>query len=91
MRHDTNAISGHFNGGTSTGSVHAEGAFLFGESTVSATTESLTGQALSIIYTLTPRVDLGESGLISSVRRVGVRRTGYNVLGGLAVRMSRFW
>jgi hypothetical protein len=43
--------------------VHAEGAFLFGRSGTSAITESLTGQALSLIYTPTTPIDLEAPGL----------------------------
>jgi hypothetical protein len=43
--------------------VHVEGAFLSADSKPSASSESPTGQALSIIYTPSGAFDLEESGL----------------------------
>jgi hypothetical protein len=58
--------------------VHAEGAFLFGRSGTSAITESLTGQALSLIYTPTTPVDLETPGLRDSER---LALSSQNVMG----------
>jgi len=63
MRHDTNTIGRHLDSRTSTGNVHVEGAFLSADSKPSASSESPTGQALSIIYTPSGAFDLEESGL----------------------------
>jgi hypothetical protein len=64
MRHDTDAVGRHFDTRASTSSVHAEGAFLFGDPEPSTSSESPTGKALSIIYTPTPALDLEEPGAV---------------------------
>jgi hypothetical protein len=68
VRHHTDTISRDFNGRTNTGSVHAEGAFLFEDPEPLTRSESPTGQALSLTYTPTPSLDLGKSGLVSCER-----------------------
>lgn len=62
VRHDTDPVSGHLDTRASTSSVHLESAFLFIDSESSANSESLTGQALSIIYTPTKRAILKSQG-----------------------------
>jgi hypothetical protein len=61
VRHDTGTISRDIDPRAS--SVHVESAFLFADPEPSASSESRTGKALSIIYTPTPQVDLAEPGL----------------------------
>jgi hypothetical protein len=63
MRHHTGTVSGHLNKRTSTSNVHVESAFLFADPEPSTSSRSLTGKALSIIYTLTPAPDLEVPGL----------------------------
>jgi hypothetical protein len=67
MRHDADAIRGHLDTGTGTSSVHVEGAFPFGDSGSSTSSESPTEQALSLIYTPTDPRDLEGPGLSSSI------------------------
>jgi hypothetical protein len=50
MRHDTGTVGGDLDTWASTSSVHRKSAFLFGDPEPSASSESLTGKALSIIY-----------------------------------------
>jgi len=70
MRHDTNTVSGHLNSRATTSSVHVESAFLFRDPEPSASSESPTGKALSLIYTPNNPRDLEESGLgsVATVR-----------------------
>jgi hypothetical protein len=83
MRPDTSPVRGHLDSRATTSSVHIESAFPCGDPGSSTSSESLTGQALSIIYTPYSRRDLEESGLVfvtnrsAADSRGGTYRRGY--------------